>query len=111
MEAKRLQIGRERGFVQHRGHHLRSRRQTGLDIGWHVEPTLDRLLRHQSGGQHDCRVRGVGAGSDGCDGDRSMVQLFVLGADRDRHGAHVMRSVGTDLIFERPPERRFDIRE
>ena len=64
-------------------HHARARRERGLHPRLDAEAAFDRLLRQETGRQHDRRVGGVGARSDGGDHDVPMGQL-VAGRSRGR---------------------------
>ena len=58
-------------------HDARAGRERGLHPGLDAEPAFDRLLRQETGRQHDGRVGGVGARSDGGDHDVPVGQLVA----------------------------------
>ena len=88
VEAHGVEVGLQAGGGQIVGDHLRTGRQRGLDPGLDRQAQLLRLARHQTGGDQDRRVGGVGAGGDGGDDDIAVAEIECLTLDLDA------RSVG-----------------
>ncbi len=89
VEADLVEVGGQARLVEVVGDDLGARGEGGLDPRLAGQALLDRLLGHQRGGDHDVRVRGVGAGGDRGDGHGAVVQLVgraVGGGDGDRLG-------------------------
>ena len=101
VEAELVEVRGEARLVEVVGDDLGARGEGGLDPRLAGQALLHGLLGHQRGGDHDVRVRGVGAGGDRGDGDGAVVDLVrraVGGGDR------WSGLVGTPL--ERRPGRR-----
>ena len=96
VEAERVQVPLQPGRLEVVGHHLGARRQRGLDPGLDLEAAFARLAGEEPGGDHDARVRGVGAGGDRGDHHVAVAQR-VVGA-RDRHR---LIEVGADAGLDR----------
>ena len=77
IEAQLVQVGAESRPVQVVPHHEGARRQAGLYPGFHGQSSLSRFSGHQSGADHHRRVGSVGAGGNGCDDHRPVLQLVV----------------------------------
>ncbi len=87
VEADLVEVGGEPRLVEVVGDDLGARGEGGLDPRLAGQALLHGLLRDERGGDHDVRVRGVGAGGDGRDRHRAVVQLVagaVGGGHRDR---------------------------
>ena len=93
VEADLVEVRGEPRLVEVVGDDLGARGEGGLDPRLAGQALLDRLLGDERGGDHDVRVRGVGAGGDRGDRDRAVVDLVgraVGGGDRDRAGRHAV---------------------
>ena len=90
------------GLVEIVGHHLRARRERGLDPGLHAQAALQRLLGQQSRRHHHERIRGIGAGGDGGDHHVAVAEVEILALDR-----HPLTRFGGLAVFlvERLGER------
>ncbi|KFB74685.1 MAG: hypothetical protein AW06_004378 [Candidatus Accumulibacter cognatus] len=60
-EAELGERRQETSFFQIIGDHPRAGSQRGLDVRLHAQALVDGLLRQQSGGDHYCRIAGIGA--------------------------------------------------
>ena len=64
VEPELVEIFLQAGLVQIIGDNARTRRERSLDRGIDRQAALDRLLREQTGGEHDTRVARVRATGD-----------------------------------------------
>ena len=94
IEAERVEVLREPRLREIIGHHLRARRERGLDPGLHPQAALDRVLGEQPRGDHHRRVRRIGAGGDGGDHHVAVAEVEIPAFDR-----HAQRCLVALAVF------------
>ena len=107
VEAERVEILLQAGFLVVVGDHLRARRERGFHPRLHLETLGDRFAREQARRDHHARIGGVGAGGDRGDDDVAVAE--IVGAALDLHALAAARLV--EVAVERGGERRMQIED
>ena len=97
IEAQLLQVRPQAGLVVVVADHLGAGRHRGLDPRLGRQAFLDGVTGQQRRAQHHRRVGGVGAGGDGCDDHRTVIEdelAAVGGGHLDRLGGTTLGTVG-----------------
>ena len=79
VEAERVEILLQAGFLVVVGDHLRARRERGLDPRLDLEALGDGLAGQQAGRDHHARIGGVGAGGDRGDHHVAVAEIVRCG--------------------------------
>ena len=82
VETHGIEVVEQARLIQVVRDHAGARCETGLDPRFCFQAPCMRVLRQQARGDHDRRVRGVGAARDRGDQDRTVTNLDILAVDR-----------------------------